>query len=116
MFRAIVCTCCLAGAAFVFGARPADAQWPAYPMKHVPRTADVIAIRDTSVLVLTRAAYHELAEHTPAIVEAVLAAALIPEAAAFQVESARAMAQRAELLRHHEANDADGGRPDQRAA
>ena len=40
----------------------------------VPRTADVIAIRDTSVLVLTRAAYHELAEHTPEIVEAVLAA------------------------------------------
>jgi len=35
---------------------------------NVPRTADVIAIRDTSVLVLTRAAYHELAEHTPAIV------------------------------------------------
>lgn len=44
------------------------------------------------------------------------AAALIPEAAAFQVESARAMAQRAELLRYHEANDPDGGRPDQRAA
>lgn len=44
------------------------------------------------------------------------AAALIPEAAAFQVESSRAMAQRAELLRHHQANDADGGRPDQRAA
>ena len=41
---------------------------------NVPRTADVIAIRDTSVLALTRAAYHELAEHTPAIVEAVLAA------------------------------------------
>ncbi|MDO8798783.1 cyclic nucleotide-binding domain-containing protein, partial [Phenylobacterium sp.] len=40
---------------------------------NVPRTADVIAIRDTSVLVLTRAAYHELAEHTPEIVEAVLA-------------------------------------------
>ena len=40
----------------------------------VPRTADVIAIRDSSVLVLTRAAYHELAEHTPEIVEAVLAA------------------------------------------
>ena len=34
----------------------------------------MIAIRDTSVLALTRAAYHELAEHTPAIVEAVLAA------------------------------------------
>ena len=41
---------------------------------NVPRTADVIAIRDTSVLVLTRAAYQELAEDTPAIVEAVLAA------------------------------------------
>ena len=41
---------------------------------NVPRTADVIAIRDTSVLVLTRAAYQELAEHAPAIVEAVLAA------------------------------------------
>lgn len=41
---------------------------------NVPRTADVIAIRDTSVLVLTRAAYQELAEHTPAIVEALLAA------------------------------------------
>ena len=41
---------------------------------NIPRTADVIAIRDTSVLVLTRAAYHELAEHAPAIVEAVLAA------------------------------------------
>ena len=41
---------------------------------NVPRTADVIAIRDTSVLVLTRAAYHALAEDTPAIVEAVLAA------------------------------------------
>src|SRR5687767_7310129 len=41
---------------------------------NVPRTADVIAIRDTSVLVLTRSAYHELAEHTPEIVEAVLAA------------------------------------------
>jgi NTE family protein len=41
---------------------------------NVPRTADVIAIRDTSVLVLTRAAYHELAEHTPAITEALLAA------------------------------------------
>ena len=41
---------------------------------NVPRTADVIAIRDASVLALTRAAYHALAEHTPAIVEAVLAA------------------------------------------
>src|SRR5437868_12022300 len=41
---------------------------------NVPRTADVIAIRDTSVLVLTRAAYQELAAEAPAIVEAVLAA------------------------------------------
>lgn len=37
------------------------------------------------------------------------AAALIPEAASFHVESPRAMAQRAELLRHAEANDGDGG-------
>src|SRR5437763_16715908 len=41
---------------------------------NVPRTADVIAIRDTSVLVLTRTAYQVLAEEAPAIVEAVLAA------------------------------------------
>ena len=41
---------------------------------NVPRTADVIAIRDTSVLVLTRAAYQDLAEDAPAIVEALLAA------------------------------------------
>src|SRR6202171_5920299 len=40
---------------------------------NVPRTADVIAIRDTSVLVLTRAAYRKLAEDAPAIVEALLA-------------------------------------------
>src|SRR5882757_8702590 len=40
----------------------------------VPRTADVIAIRDTSVLVLTRAAYQNLAGDAPAIVEALLAA------------------------------------------
>ena len=40
---------------------------------NVPRTADVIAIRDTSVLVLTRAAYQNLAEDAPAIVEALLA-------------------------------------------
>jgi len=32
----------------------------------IPRTADVIAIRDSSVLVLTRGAYLELAMHTPA--------------------------------------------------
>ena len=40
-----------------------------------------------------------------------LAAALIPEAAAFQVESPRAAAQRAEILRHLEAqaNDDDAG-------
>ena len=41
---------------------------------NVPRTADVIAIRDTSVLVLTRTAYQTLAEDAPAIVEALLAA------------------------------------------
>src|SRR5258705_8422140 len=41
---------------------------------NVPRTADVIAIRDTSVLVLTRTAYQVLAEEAPAIVEAVLSA------------------------------------------
>jgi NTE family protein len=41
---------------------------------NVPRTADVIAIRDTSVLVLTRAAYQDLAAEAPAIVEALLAA------------------------------------------
>jgi NTE family protein len=39
-----------------------------------PRTANVIAIRDTSVLVLTRGAYQSLAEDTPAIAEALLAA------------------------------------------
>ena len=41
---------------------------------NVPRTADVIAIRDSSVLVLTRTAYQKLAEDAPAIVEALLAA------------------------------------------
>jgi NTE family protein len=41
---------------------------------NVPRTANVIAIRDTSVLVLTRTAYQKLARDAPAIVEAVLAA------------------------------------------
>src|SRR3954451_1167878 len=40
----------------------------------LPRTANVIAIRDTSVLVLTRSAYLTLAEATPAITEALLAA------------------------------------------
>jgi NTE family protein len=41
---------------------------------NMPRTADVIAIRDTSVLVLTRTAYDALAQEAPAIVEALLAA------------------------------------------
>ena len=41
---------------------------------NLPRTANVIAIRDTSVLVLTRAAYQTLAEATPAITEALLGA------------------------------------------
>lgn len=41
---------------------------------NVPRTANVTAIRDTSVLALTRAAYQGLAEEAPAIVEALLAA------------------------------------------
>jgi len=41
---------------------------------NIPRTADVIAIRDTSVLALTRTAYQDLAKDAPAIVEALLAA------------------------------------------
>src|ERR1700744_2336304 len=41
---------------------------------NMPRTANVVAIRDTSVLVLTRPAYHGLAQDTPAIAEALLAA------------------------------------------
>ena len=41
---------------------------------NVPRTADVIAIRDTSVLVLTRAGLSRTGRTRPAIVEAVLAA------------------------------------------
>lgn len=41
---------------------------------NVPRTADVVAIRDTSVLALTRAAYRKLVADAPAIVEALLAA------------------------------------------
>jgi NTE family protein len=41
---------------------------------NVPRTANVIAIRDTSVLALTRAAYQELAKDAPAIVEVLLGA------------------------------------------
>ena len=40
----------------------------------LPRTANVIAIRDSSVLVLTRAAYQILANTMPAIAEALLAA------------------------------------------
>src|SRR5260370_17367565 len=40
---------------------------------NVPRTADVIAIRDTSVLPLTRAPYQELARDAPATSEALLA-------------------------------------------
>ena len=39
----------------------------------VPRTADVIAIRDSSVLVLTRPAYQKLVKEAPAIVEATTA-------------------------------------------
>jgi NTE family protein len=58
---------------------------------NIPRTADVIAIRDTSVLALTRAAYHDLAEHTPAIAEALLAAL----ARRFAKETARITAVRA---------------------
>jgi NTE family protein len=41
---------------------------------NVPRTANVVAIRDTSVLVLTRPAYHGLAQDSPAIAEALMAA------------------------------------------
>jgi NTE family protein len=41
---------------------------------NIPRTADVIAIRDTSVLALTRTAYETIAQQAPAIVEALLAA------------------------------------------
>jgi NTE family protein len=41
---------------------------------NLTRTASVIAIRDTSVLVLTRSAYQTLAEATPAITEALLSA------------------------------------------
>jgi len=41
---------------------------------NLARTANVIAIRDTSVLVLTRATYEGLAAETPAIAEALLAA------------------------------------------
>src|SRR5882757_2568983 len=41
---------------------------------NLPRTANVIAIRDTSVLVLTREAYQILAAAAPAITEALLGA------------------------------------------
>lgn len=41
---------------------------------NIPRTANVIAIRDTSVLALTRPAYEKLAEEAPQVVEALLAA------------------------------------------
>jgi NTE family protein len=58
---------------------------------NMPRTADVIAIRDTSVLVLTRAAYQDLAKDAPAIVEEVLAAL----ARRFAKETARLTALRA---------------------
>ena len=58
---------------------------------NIPRTADVIAIRDTSVLVLTRTAYQKLAEEAPAVVEALLAAL----ARRFAKETARLIPVRA---------------------
>ena len=58
---------------------------------NIPRTADVIAIRDTSVLVLTRTAYQKLAEEAPAVVEALLAAL----AQRFAKETARLIPVRA---------------------
>jgi NTE family protein len=58
---------------------------------NIPRTADVIAIRDTSVLVLTRTAYQKLAEEAPAVVEALLAAL----ARRFAKETARLIPLRA---------------------
>ncbi|WP_349629358.1 cyclic nucleotide-binding and patatin-like phospholipase domain-containing protein [Bradyrhizobium sp. BR2003] len=58
---------------------------------NIPRTANVIAIRDTSVLVLTRAAYTTLARETPEIVEALLAAL----ARRFATETARLLPVRA---------------------
>src|SRR5882724_4413979 len=58
---------------------------------NIPRTANVIAIRDTSVLALTRAAYVTLAQETPAIVEALLAAL----AQRFARETARLIPARA---------------------
>ena len=44
-----------------------------------------------------------------------LAAALVPEAAAFQIENSRAAAQRAEIIRHLEALE-DGAVEDRHAA
>jgi NTE family protein len=41
---------------------------------NIPRTANVIAIRDTSVLMLTRVAYQDLAKQAPDLVEVLLAA------------------------------------------
>ncbi|WP_246801172.1 patatin-like phospholipase family protein [Bradyrhizobium genosp. L] len=58
---------------------------------NIPRTANVIAIRDTSVLVLTRAAYATLVQEAPAIVDALLAAL----AQRFARESARLVPVRA---------------------
>jgi NTE family protein len=58
---------------------------------NIPRTANVIAIRDTSVLALTRAAYATLAQEAPAIVEALLAAL----ARRFARETARLLPVRA---------------------
>jgi NTE family protein len=58
---------------------------------NIPRTANVIAIRDSSVLVLTRAAYATLAQEAPAIVDALLAAL----AQRFARESARLIPVRA---------------------
>ncbi|MBR0873020.1 patatin-like phospholipase family protein [Bradyrhizobium tropiciagri] len=58
---------------------------------NIPRTANVIAIRDSSVLVLTRAAYAKLAQETPEIVEALLAAL----ARRFATETARLLPVRA---------------------
>ncbi|WGS01829.1 patatin-like phospholipase domain-containing protein [Bradyrhizobium sp. ISRA443] len=58
---------------------------------NIPRTANVIAIRDSSVLVLTRAAYAKLAQETPGIVEALLAAL----AQRFAIQTARLLPARA---------------------
>ncbi|MBR0757090.1 patatin-like phospholipase family protein [Bradyrhizobium jicamae] len=58
---------------------------------NVPRTADVIAIRDSSVLALTRTAYEALSRDAPAIVEALLGAL----ARRFAKETARLLPIRA---------------------